>query len=463
MNLLGAGVAQHLDELHHGGAAHDGVVDDDQALALDVVTQRVELHAHAHGTQLLRRLDKRTTHVAVLDKALAKGNTALVRIALRGRQAGVGHADDQVGLDGLLMCQLTTHVITASVDALAVHDGIGASEVDLLKDAVGRLLGGRHALLGYQPLGADAQNLAGTDVADVLGTHNVERTSLGGDDPAAGAGDMGGNVNRRGAVLRRQLRNGCGIGLVQALVHQLAQHQRANAMRIAEGVERLLVDERHGITATHELHGLANALAQVARTLGKVADELGRDLGIRVGEERHAQLDQLAAQLVGVDEGAVVRERDNDAIDGREVRLRGFPALGAGGAVAHMTHGQLTGERRQVGIGEHAVEQAQILADHNRTAVTNSDSRRFLATVLQCTQAKVRQSSHVAIGRPDTKNAAFLMQLVGVRIIRRHGVHLSRGTLGRADGFLRHGIPSEPRILALPALLYARHDALPSA
>ena len=157
---------------------------------------------------------------------------------------------------------------------------------------------------------------------------------------------MGGGVDRRGAVLRRQLRNGCGVGLIQALVHELAQHERANAVRVAECVERLLVDERHGVAAAHELHGLANALAQMASTLSKVADEFGRDLGIRVGEERHAQLDQLAAQLVGVDEGAVVRERDNDAIDGREVRLRGFPALGAGGAIAHMTHGQLTGERR---------------------------------------------------------------------------------------------------------------------
>ena len=201
----------------------------------------------------------------------------------------------------------------------------------------------------------------------------------------------------------------------------------------------------------------------MACALSKVADEFGRDLGIRVGEERHAQLDQLAAQLVGVDQSAVVSKRDNDAVDSRKMRLRGFPALGAGGAIAHVAHGQLTGERRQVGVGEHAVEQAQILADHNRTAVTNGDSRRFLAAMLQCTQAKVRQSSHVAIGRPDTKNAAFLMQLVRVRIIRRHGVHLSRGTLGRADGFLRHGIPSEPRILALPALLYARRDALPRA
>lgn len=53
-------------------------------------------------------------------------------------------------------------------------------------------------------------------------------------------------------------------------------------MRVAEGVERLLVNERHGVAAAHELHGLANALAQVARALGKVADELGRDLGIEL-------------------------------------------------------------------------------------------------------------------------------------------------------------------------------------
>lgn len=120
--------------------------------------------------------------------------------------------------------------------------------------------------------------------------------------------------------------------------------------------------------------------------------------------------------------------------------------------------GQLAGERRQVGVGEHAIEQSQVFANHNRAAITHGDSRRFLAAMLQRAQTKVRQSSHIAIGRPHTKNAAFLMQLVGVRIIRRHGLHLSRGALGRVDGFLRHGIPSEPRYLALPALLYARQD-----
>ena len=375
MNLLGAGIAQHLDELHHGGAAYDGVVDHDQALALDVVTQRVELHAHAHGAQLLRGLDKRTAHIAILDEALAKGNAALVRIALRGRQTGVGHADDQVGLDGLLVCQLATHVVTAGVDALAVHDGVGAGKVDLLKDAVGRFFGCRHALLGHQALGADAQDLAGTDITDILGTHDIECARLGGNDPAAGARDMDGGVGRRGSVLRGQLRNRSCVGLVQALVHELAQHQRTNAVRVAESVECLLVDERHGVAAAHELHGLANALAQVARTLGKVADKLGRDLGIRIGEERHAQLDQLTAQLVGVDQSAVVSKRDDDAVDGRKMRLRGFPTLGAGGAIAHVAHGQLAGERRQVSVGEHAIEQSQVFTNHNRAAIAHGDSR----------------------------------------------------------------------------------------
>ena len=174
-------------------------------------------------------------------------------------------------------------------------------------------------------------------------------------------------------------------------------------MRIAECVERLLVDERHGVAAAHELHGLANALAQMASTLSKVADEFGRDLGIRVGEERYAQLDQLATQLVGVDEGAVVRERDNDAIDGREVRLRGFPALGAGGAVAHMTHGQLTGERRQVGIGEHAVEQARslrtITVPPSPTAIPADSWPRCCSA----RRPKYVSRSHVAIGAQTPK------------------------------------------------------------
>ena len=40
------GLAEHLGELLLRGAAHDRVVDDDEALAGDVLAERVELHAH---------------------------------------------------------------------------------------------------------------------------------------------------------------------------------------------------------------------------------------------------------------------------------------------------------------------------------------------------------------------------------------------------------------------------------
>ena len=53
-------------------------------------------------------------------------------------------------------------------------------------------------------------------------------------------------------------------------------------MRVAEGVKGTLVDEGHGVTAAHELHGLADALAQMAGALGKVANELGCYLGVGI-------------------------------------------------------------------------------------------------------------------------------------------------------------------------------------
>ena len=47
MDLGGAGLAQHPDERPLGVAAHDRVVDDDQALAGDDLAQRVELEPDA--------------------------------------------------------------------------------------------------------------------------------------------------------------------------------------------------------------------------------------------------------------------------------------------------------------------------------------------------------------------------------------------------------------------------------
>ena len=70
VDLLGAGVAQHPDDLAGRVAADDRVVDDDEPLARDDLRQRVELHPQAVLAQLLARLDEGAGHVAVLDQAV---------------------------------------------------------------------------------------------------------------------------------------------------------------------------------------------------------------------------------------------------------------------------------------------------------------------------------------------------------------------------------------------------------
>ena len=95
------------------------------------------------------------------------------------------------------------------VDGAAVHDRVGPGEVDVLEDAGARRL----AREGAQRLDAllrDHHHLAVLDVAHEAGADDVEGAGLGGQDRAA---------------------------------VEFAQHQRADAERVA-GADQLLVGER---------------------------------------------------------------------------------------------------------------------------------------------------------------------------------------------------------------------------
>ena len=137
-----------------------------------------------------------------------------------------------------------------------------------------------------------------------------------------------------------------------------------------------------------------------------------------------------------------MRERDDDLVDGGEVRLRGLPALGSGGAVAHVSHRKLAGECGEIGIGKHLAAKAQVLANHDGAAVAHRDTGRLLAAMLQGAQAKVRQTRDVALWRPNAKDTALLVQLIPIFVQLLRIGHTSCGSLGRIDGFLRHAIPS---------------------
>ena len=107
-----------------------------------------------------------------------------------------------------------------------------------------------------------------------------------------------------------------------------------------------------------------------------------------------------------------------------------------------MSHRKLAGKRGEVGIGEHLAAKAQVLAHHNGAAVAHRDTCRLLAAMLQRTQAKIRQTSNVALWRPNTKNTALLVQLIPIFVQLLRLGHTSCGGPGRMDGFLRHAIPS---------------------
>ena len=293
VHLGGAGVAQHLDELLRRVAAHDGVVDDHQALAADNGRQRVELQADAQLSHGLRGLDERAAHVAVLHDAVGVRDAAFEGEAHRRRDAAVGHAEHQVGVGRRLAGQDAAHVATRLVDRLAVHDGVGAGEVHVLENAAGTLAR-LDALLGGDTLLAKTHDLAGLDVAHVFGAHDVQAAGFAGNHPAATLG-------------------------------QLADAQRADAVGVAERIQRVGAGQHHGVGALHILHGVADALAQVVRLLRDAADGLGGHLGVGARAQLDALVDQAGAQAVGVHQGAIMRQGDEDLVDSRDMRLRGLP------------------------------------------------------------------------------------------------------------------------------------------
>src|SRR6267142_5345814 len=106
MDLARAGVAHHADDLFRGGAAHQRIVDQDDALALDRGPVRIMLHAHAEFAHALRRLDEGAADVMVSDDAEFERHTGMLAVAYGGGHAGIRHRHHDVDLDMALACEL---------------------------------------------------------------------------------------------------------------------------------------------------------------------------------------------------------------------------------------------------------------------------------------------------------------------------------------------------------------------
>lgn len=65
-HLFGAGPADHIHDLAHGGAPHDGVVHQQHGLALEHRRHRVQLPPHAQLPQALQGLETMTSSAGVI-------------------------------------------------------------------------------------------------------------------------------------------------------------------------------------------------------------------------------------------------------------------------------------------------------------------------------------------------------------------------------------------------------------
>ena len=180
-------------------------------MRLPATTARLALcfSAHAELADRLGRLDEGAADIVVADDAELEGNAGGLGVAERRRHAAVGHRHHHVGVGRRLAGELAAHALADLVDAAAADDGVRPGEVDVFEDAGAR----RHrrerlerlrALLGID------DDLAVLDVAHVARADDVERAGLRGQDRAA---------------------------------VELAQHQRADAERVARA-DQLLVGQR---------------------------------------------------------------------------------------------------------------------------------------------------------------------------------------------------------------------------
>src|SRR6478609_1142656 len=323
VHLGRAGLAEHADLRSLGVAAHDRVVDDDEALAADRVLERVELEPDAELAQGLRRLDEGAADIRVLDEALAERDPRLLRVAHGRRHARLRHTDDEVGVDGVLAREDASHLDAGLVHDPAADDGVGAGEVDVLEHAaLGLGLGER---VRAQAVLVDDDELTGFDLADDGGADRLQGRRLGRDDPAP---------------------------------LEAAEREGTHAPRVAGGIQRRLVHEDERERALELGQQLEGGLLGRAVLVGREQrrDERGVGgvaAGELAGDAGAAEvLVHEGLELDGVDEVAVVREGQRAAAGATERRLGVLPRGAARRRVARVADRDVATQRAERGLVE---------------------------------------------------------------------------------------------------------------
>ncbi len=391
MHLGRAGVEEHAHDLPRRVAAHDRVVDGDDALARDL-RDRVVLEPDPLAAQLLVGLDERALDVAVLDQPLAEGEAEPSREADGRRRAGIRDRQHEVGLDRRLGREAFAHPHPRAVHLDALERRVGAREVEELPDAERSARGGLERLHGTEPARVGDDDLARLDLAHHLGADEVESTRLGGDHPGFRA--VGGDqVSLPGA----------GGSAADAAGVDPAEHERTEAVRVAEGDQPPLREGDDRVRAVEPPHRARSGLLE---RVGVVRDQRRDQLAVGGRSQRDALGPQLVAELADVDEVPVVAERDRADGPVLHQRLRVRPLRGARRRVARVADRDLAAEAVELLLVEDLRHEPEVAQRRQPAVLRDRDPGRFLAAVLEREEAEVREPRDVAVGGVDAEDAA---------------------------------------------------------
>jgi hypothetical protein len=317
--------------------------------------------AHRPLAHALPRHDEGAADVAVLDEAFAVLHAQLQCQLHRRRPARIGdrdhHVDVQVAvLAPDLLGQALAHAQARLVDGDAVDHRVGARQVHVLEDARIERCVGRALLAVEVPVHIDEDRLARRHVAHQPIPLHVQRDALGGNQV------FGALAGLRGA-----------------------EHQRADAVRVAEREQPVPGDHRHHCigapaAAMHAGNGLEDGggveRVRAGGLLQLVRQHVEKHLGVGVGVDVTQVLaEQVAFELLGVGQVAVVTQHDPER--GVDVQGLGFGRVvgGTGGRVAAVADAGLAEQVAHVAGAEHVAHQAAALLHVEGTLLRVGHSR----------------------------------------------------------------------------------------
>src|ERR1035441_10731797 len=91
MNFFGAGAAHHAHNLAARRSANDGVVNQDDALALEQIAHGIEFEFDAEVANPLLRLDERAAHIMITNQTEAKRKTGFFCIDRKSTRLNSSH------------------------------------------------------------------------------------------------------------------------------------------------------------------------------------------------------------------------------------------------------------------------------------------------------------------------------------------------------------------------------------